>query len=81
MNSRCVDELSPLMRVLAQLLVQGVVAIAQRGLRHLREQRLGIAEQQMQHRPAAIELGPAHPNSGQGKQMTQQRPCESPVCL
>jgi hypothetical protein len=36
----------------AQLLVERVVAVAHRGLRHLRDQRLRVAQQQVQHRPA-----------------------------
>ena len=34
----------------AQLLVQRMVPVAHRRLRHLRDQRLGIAQQQVQHR-------------------------------
>ena len=34
----------------AQLLVERMVAVAHRRLRHLRDQRLGVAQQQVQHR-------------------------------
>ena len=34
----------------AQLLVERVVPVADRRLRHLRDQRLGVAQQQVQHR-------------------------------
>ena len=40
----------------AQLLVQRVVAVAHRGLRHLRDQRLRVAQQQVHHRAGAFEL-------------------------
>jgi hypothetical protein len=40
----------------AQLLVDRVVTIADRRLRHLRDQRLGVAQQQQLHRPTAHEL-------------------------
>ena len=40
----------------AQLLVHRMVAVAYRRLRHLRDQRLRIAQQQVLHRAAAVEL-------------------------
>jgi hypothetical protein len=40
----------------AQLLVQRVVAVAHRRLRHLRDQRLRVAQQQVHHRAGAVEL-------------------------
>lgn len=40
----------------AQLLVDGVMAVAYRGLRHLRNERLRVAEQQALQRSAPYEL-------------------------
>jgi hypothetical protein len=40
----------------AQLLIERMVAITNRRLRHLRDQRLGVAQQQMQHGARAAEL-------------------------
>lgn len=38
----------------AELLVQRMVAIAYRRLRHLRDQCLGVVQKKMQHRPARL---------------------------
>ncbi len=40
----------------AQLLVQRMVTVAHGGLRHLRDQRLGVAQQQVHHRMRLVEL-------------------------
>jgi hypothetical protein len=44
----------------AQLLLQRMMPVAYRRLRHLRDQRLGVAQQEQLERAAAIELAPDH---------------------
>ena len=43
----------------AQLLVERMMAVADRGLRHLRDQRLRVAQQQVQQRAGAVEFRPS----------------------
>ena len=42
-------------RATVQLLLHRMMPIADRGLGHLRDQRLRVAQQKVHHRPAAIE--------------------------
>ncbi len=48
----------------AELLVQRMMPVAHGSLRHLRDKRLRVAQQQMQHRPGAIEFS-LHARSAQ----------------
>jgi hypothetical protein len=51
-----VDAIESQQEPAAQLLLDRMMAVAGRGLGHLRDQRLGVAQQQALHRAAAVEF-------------------------